>query len=223
MDLPNIGSVDLLVVLLDAHGIVRDGLESLIERADDLSVVGSVATVSDLSKCLHLIQVDVVVMGLIFDGNDGLRSIADLAAAHPGTRFLVLSQLPEAVYAERVLHAGGSGYVMKHVSATVLLDAVRRVAAGEVVVSSTAASHLLANFSKHSFNGEDDVFERLTDRELHVLGLVGQGHATAVIASQMGISKKTVGTFKERIKTKLSLTSSLQLSQAAMQRLGRFQ
>ena len=211
------------VVLLDSHAALRDDLECLIEGTDDLSVVGSVATVTDLSICLNFIQADVVVMGLVFDGADGLRCIADMSAAHPEIRILVLSQLPEAVCAERVLNAGASGYLMKHTSAADLFDGIRRIAVGEVVLSSTMASHLLVDFSKHSSKNEADVFDRLTDRELHVLHLVGQGHATARIADQMGISKQTVSTFKERIKTKLSLTSSLPLAQAAMQQLGSVQ
>ncbi len=213
---------NISVVLLDDHAVLCDGLEGLVEGTDDLSVVGSVAT-SDLSKCLDFIQADVVVMGLIFDGADGLRCITDMSAAHPGIRFLVLSQLPEDVYAERVLNAGASGYLMNTTETADLIDGIRRVAAGEVVVSSTIASHRLANFSKHSSTDETDVFDRLTDRELHVLHLVGQGHATARIADHMGISQKTVSTFKERIKSKLSLTSSLPRTQAAMPRLGYVQ
>ena len=162
-------------------------------------------------------------MELVFDGADGVRGLSDWARAHPEVKFLVLSQLPERVYAERVLNAGASGYLMKHTSAADLLDGIRRLAAGEVVVSQAMASHLLANFSNRGSGNESDAFGRLTARELHVLDLVGQGYATAHIAVQMGISKKTVSTFKERIKTKLSLTSSQQLAQAATQRLGGLQ
>ena len=135
---------NISVVLLDEHAMLRDELESLIEGTDDLSVVGSLATVADLSTCLHLIQVDVVVMGLVFDGADGLRCIANMSAVHPEIRVLVLSQLPEDVYAERALTAGGSGYLMKTSETADLLDGIRRVAAGEVVVSPTLASLQLA-------------------------------------------------------------------------------
>ena len=135
---------NISVVLLDEHSELRDELESLIEGTDDLSVVGSVATVADLSACLHLIQVDVVVMGLVFDGADGLRYIANMSAVHPEIRILVLSPLPEDVCAERALTDGASGYLMKTSETADLLDGIRRVAAGEVVVSPTLASLQLA-------------------------------------------------------------------------------
>lgn len=203
--------------------MVRDGLESLIERSEDISVVGSVATVAEQRACLHLAQVDVVVMGLILDGEDALRCISDWSQQYPDTRFLVLSQLPESIYAERVLQAGGCGYLMKDLPAGELLEGIRRAAAGEVVVSPSAASKLISNLSKKTTKQSVDAIEKLTDRELHVLGLVAQGHATSAIAVSMGISAKTVSTFKERIKEKLSLDSCQQLMQEAMQRLGRMQ
>jgi DNA-binding NarL/FixJ family response regulator len=132
------------VVLVDEHAVLRDELESLIEGTDDLSVVGSLATAAELPKCLHLIQADVVVMGLVFDGADGLRCIANMSAVHPEIRVLVLSPLPEDVCAERVLNAGASGYLTKTSETADLLDGIRRVAAGEVVISPTIASMQLA-------------------------------------------------------------------------------
>jgi two-component system invasion response regulator UvrY len=135
---------NISVVLLDDHAVLRDGLESLIEGTDDLSVVGSLATVADLSACLHLVQVDVVVMGLVLDGVDGLRCIANMSAVHPDFRVLVLSPLPEDVCAERALTAGASGYLMKTSETADLLNGIRRVAAREVVVSPTIASLQLA-------------------------------------------------------------------------------
>lgn len=213
----------ITVSLLDSHRIVRDGLQSLIERFDDLAVVGSAAKASELIDCMGAVQVDVVVMGLILDGEDGLRCIGDWSKAYPATRFLVLSQLPESIYAQRVLQAGGCGYLMKNIQADDLLDGIRRAAADEVVVSPSMVNHLITNLSKRTGQQRGDTFERLSDRELHVLSMVGQGHATAAIARGMGISHKTVSTFKERIKVKLALDTSQQLTQVAMQRLGRMQ
>ena len=135
---------NISIVLLDNDAVLRDGLESLIEGTDDLSVVGSLASAADLPKCLDFIQADVVVMGLVFDGTDGLRCLSDWSLAHPGIKFLVMSQLPEDVCAERALTAGASGYLMKTTETADLFDGIRRVAGGEIVVSPTIASLQLA-------------------------------------------------------------------------------
>ncbi|MGJ8638372.1 MAG: LuxR C-terminal-related transcriptional regulator [Opitutaceae bacterium] len=209
------------IALLDTHRILRDGLECLIAATEGLAVVGSVATVEDLSACMEVGHVDVVVMGLLLDGADGLNCLAELSVAHPATKFLALSQLPEGIYAQRVLQVGGSGYMMKNVTAAVLLAGIRRAAEGEIVVSEAIAGYLLHNLSKKNPKPEGDAWSRITDREILVLNLMGQGHTTAAIANQMGISPKTVSTYKERIKVKMSLENSLQLTQIALQSLGR--
>ena len=214
---------DISVVLLDDHAILRDGLERVLQAADGLHVIGSMGHPRELSKCLDLIQADVVVMGLVFDGSDGLRCIADCIQAYPETKILVLSQLPEAIYAQRVLNAGAHGYLMKNVSSLVVLDGIRKVVAGEVAVSPMVASQLLAQYTSRKKGAARNGIDQLSDRELHVLTLIGQGHTTANVAKNMGICKKTVDTFKERIKVKLSLQNSTQLAQVAAQHLGRLQ
>ncbi|KRP36010.1 MAG: hypothetical protein ABS34_09290 [Opitutaceae bacterium BACL24 MAG-120322-bin51] len=211
----------LTIALLDQHCILRTGLESLFGAIEELAVIGSVSRPHELSKCFDILQVDVVVMGLVFDGDDALRHITDWSESYPETKFLVLSQLPEMICARRVLDAGGNGYLMKGSCPSAIIDGVHRVAAGGVVVSASIAGQLLTDFSKRTTRDEADCFDRLTDRELHVLSLIGQGHATAAIATEMDISNNTVSTCKERLKTKLSLNSSQQLMQIALQRLGR--
>lgn len=214
---------DISVVLLDDHAVLRDGLERILEATDGLSVVGSMGSPSELSKCFDCLQADVVVMGLVFEECDALRCIADCAAAHPNVKILVLSQLPEMVYAQRVLNVGAHGYLMKSVTVDVVLDGIRKVVAGEVAVSSTVAGQLLAQYTSRKKGTEKNGIDQLSDRELHALTLIGQGYTTANIAKNMGICKKTVDSFKERIKVKLSLQNSTQLAQAAVQHLGRLQ
>ena len=104
---------------------------------------------------------------------------------------LVLSQLPEGIYAQRVLNAGAHGFLMKSVSLiTLVLDGIRKVVAGEVAVSPTVANQLLAQYTSRNKGAERNGIDQLSDRELHVLTLIGQGHTTASVASSMGISKK---------------------------------
>lgn len=217
------GQKCISVVLVEDHSVLRDGLAHLLKAEPDMDIVGSLACPKELVKCLGHIQADVVVLGLLFPGDDGLRCIADFSKAYPQTNLLVLSQLSEETYAQRVLNAGARGYLMKTVTTDVLLAAIRTVANGEVAVSSRVSSRLLSCFASKSELDDRDGMDRLTDRELHVLTLIGQGHTNAAVASSMGISKKTVDSFKERIKAKLSLQNSTQLAQVAVQHLERVQ
>jgi DNA-binding NarL/FixJ family response regulator len=211
----------LSIALLDQHYILRNELESLFEAIEELAVVGSFSRPKELSNCFNSLQVDVAVMGLVFDGDDALGHITDWSNSHPETKVLVLSQLPEMICARRVLDSGGNGYLMKKCSPSALIDGVHRVAAGGVVVSRQIADQLMTDFHKCSTRDEAGCFDQLTDRELYVLSLIGQGHTTAAIATEMNLCKKAVSSCKEGLKTKLSLNSSQQLMQIALQCLGR--
>lgn len=203
---------------------MRDGLEHLFDAVDGFSVLGSFSTPKAMTQCLEAFQVDVVVMEVLFGGCDVLREIAEWSREYTDTQILVLSQFPEEVYAERVLSAGARGYLMKDHPSSALIEGVRKVNQGEVALSATMANRLLSNYSrkKNLTNTEPHAeLAALSDREILVLTLVGQGYPTARIAEEMGISKKTVSTFKERIKVKLALENSIQLSQVAMQWFGR--
>ena len=197
----------LSIALLNQHCILRDELEALFGGIEDLAVVGSVSRPKELSKCFNILQVDVVVMGLVFDGDDALREITDWSESHPKTKFLVLSELPEMICARRVLDAGGNGYLMKGSSPSALIDGVYRVAAGGVVASASIVDQLLTDFSKRTTRNEMRCFDQLTAPELHVLSLVGQGHANAAIATKMDLSKEAVSTCKECLKACLLYTS----------------
>lgn len=210
------------IALVDEHAVLRDAFGRLL-LDEGFKVVGNFSSPAEFAAIQGCDHVDVIVMGLIFSGFDGLRCIADWSKEFTNTRILVLSQLPEMTYAERVLNAGASGYLMKSASLDTVMAAVHRVAQREVAVSRQVANRLLARAtSRFQLDGRDDL-DCLSDRELHVLSLVGQGYANASIAAEMGVSKKTVDSFKERIKSKLSLSNSAQLAQAAAQYLGRFQ
>jgi DNA-binding NarL/FixJ family response regulator len=211
----------LSIALLDQHYILRNQLELLFRAMEELAVVGSFSWPKELSNCFNSVRVDVVVMGLIFDGDDALGHLTDWSESHPKTKFLVLSQLPETICARRVLDAGGNGYLMKNCSPGALIDGVHRVAAGGVVVSPRIADQLMRDFRNCSTHDEASSFDQLTDHELYVLSLIGQGHTTAAIATEMNLSKKAVSSCKEGLKMKLSLNTSQQLMQIALQCLGR--
>lgn len=212
-------SISLL--MLDSHRLFTAGLESLIRGVDDISVVGCIQSPRELSASIGLFQVDVIVMGLDFENFDPFRSIPDWRKEHPGGRLLVLSGHDEEIYAERLIRAGASGYISKSSEFEDLLDAIRRVAKGELAVSPTIARHLLNNYTGNaSSRDKNKDLSALTDRELQVLTLIAKGCSTVTIANQMSIGKKTVDTYKERIKSKLSIQTSMQLTQYAGRVIG---
>lgn len=205
--------IDLAII--DRHSVLRDGLETLLDSAEGITVSSTFPSPVDAGEWLRDFRVDVLLTDIFFDGIDMLHCIADWAKEYAETRVLALSQYPEQVYAERVLNAGGAGYLMKDVASTELVRAVRQVHGGEIAVSPIMANRLLKNYSRWGNANCREELDLLSNREMLVLTLIGQGLANAKIAEQMGVSKKTVCTFKERIKQKLSLANSVELSQAA--------
>lgn len=211
---------ELSLVLIDNHCVLRDGLQSLFDSVPEFSVAAAFSSPVELPSCIDLNRVDVIVTELSFDEVDILCCIGDWARAFPGTKTLVLSQYPESIYAERSLNAGAAGYLMKDTPTARLIEAVREVYNGRPVLSSAMSNQLLGNFSKWRNENPGD-FDCLSDRELMVTTLIGQGRTTAQIAHALGINKKTVSTYKEQIKDKLLLDSCMQLTQIALQKFGR--
>jgi len=160
-------------------------------------------------------------MDVTFSGFDPFRVLADWTKEYVDLRFLVLSGYSEKIYAERLIRAGASGYISKNTDLDNLVESIKQVAEGELAVSPRTARKLLNAYrGRVTSKGYVGGVEALTDRELQVLGLIAQGMSTTQIASDMGIGKKTVDTFKERIKSKLLLQTSLQLAQYAGRALG---
>ena len=203
------GKARLMVV--DDHPSVCQGLADLIDSQGDLSCC---ATAGDLAKAEEAIvaqKPDLVLLDLRLGQADGLESIKALKSRFEKLRILVISQFDETVYAERSLRAGAMGYLMKDKASEEVLGAVRSVLAGQVYLSHTMSNRLLkANFVGYSSPRSASV-EKLTDRELHVLQLLGIGTSTRNIAEHMHLSIKTVETYREHLKNKLNLSNSTEL------------
>lgn len=205
------------VLILDSLRLSGLGLACLLKECSDFEIVGNEQCPKRLPDYFNLMKVDVVLMEVAYLKGDPFRFVADWSREYPGVRFFVLAAYPEAVYAERMIRAGASGYLEKTVEPEQLVGAVRRVMSGEVVVSPVIAQRMLSAMSGNR-GGQKDVSSgaaALTDRELQVLAYVAQGASTSEIAQLMGIGVKTVDSYKERIKSKLALKNSVQLIQAA--------
>jgi DNA-binding NarL/FixJ family response regulator len=204
------------VFIADDHPIVRQGLAQLIEHEPDLTVCGEAASVAEAQASLTQIRPDVVIVDLSLHDSDGLELIKDIRAAHGQLPVLVLSMHDEKIYAERLLSAGANGYIMKQAPADQLLVALRRVLAGGIYVSEQVGASMIERFAVGGLRRNADPIERLSNRELQVLNLIGRGRSTREIADQLHLSIKTVESHRQRIKKKLNLSTSPQLVQFAV-------
>ena len=202
---------------MDDHPIVRQGLALLINREPDLTVCGDAEEAGSALQRIEEMKPDLVVVDISLNGPDGLDLLKNIRARHPNLPVLILSMLDESLYAERALRAGASGYIMKQEATERVLVAIRRILGGDIYVSDRMANRML-----HQIRGGNQVEQRspiagLTDRELEVFRLIGEGHGTRQIAEELHISVKTVESYQAHIKDKLSLKNARELVQRAIQ------
>lgn len=199
------------VLVVDDHPIVCQGLADLIDSQNDLFCCAGVQDIWKAQEAVIAQKPDVVLLDLRLGQADGLESIKTLKSRFESLRIVVISQFDEAVYAERSLRAGAKGYVMKNQATEEVIGAIRMVLAGQVYLSRAMTNRVLqTNFTGKSSPLATSV-EKLTDRELHVLQLLGIGTSTRKIAGQMNLSIKTVETYREHLKQKLGLSNSTEL------------
>lgn len=210
------GQKKACVLVVDDHPLVRSGLSQIINQQSDVCCAAEADSPAEALKTLSHLTPDLVLLDLRLKNSDGLEFIKFLKSQHPSVRILVLSQFDEELYAERVLRAGANGYIMKDNATDEVLKAIRAILAGEIYLSTAMTSHLLKKTLTSRLHRGNDV-ERLTDRELHVLQLLGAGLSTRRIAEQMKLSVKTIETYREHLKYKLDLESAATLVQYATQ------
>lgn len=196
--------------------MVRERLCQLIDQQPDLVVSGESDNAREALDCIRENGPDIVVVDLTLRNSSGLDLIKDLKAQELGVPVLVLSMHDESLYAERVLRAGALGYVSKQESSREILEAIRKVINRQIHLSGEMAAVLLKRMIGGSASPGSPL-ERLADRELQVFQMIGEGKGTVRIAEILGVSVKTVETYRARIKEKLHLEDAVQLLRAAMQ------
>ncbi|HKT74455.1 MAG TPA: response regulator transcription factor [Steroidobacteraceae bacterium] len=208
------GATQRRVLIVDDHPIVRQGLRRMIELEPDLVVCGEVQTEREARTAIRTMAPDVVIVDISLAQGDGLELVRDVHAQQPELPMLVLSMHDELIYAERLLAAGASGYIMKQAASDQLLIALRQVLAGETYISQTLATNL---GSSDAVGGTGtDPIDRLSNRELQVLSLIGRGQSSRQAAEALGLSVKTVETHRQSLKRKLNLATNAQLLQYAI-------
>lgn len=204
------------VLLVDDHPIMRHGLAQLIRAEEGLDVCGDAGTATDGLRAVGEYKPDLVVVDLTLPDKNGLELLKDIQAMHPGTLCIVLSMHDESVYAERALRAGARGYVMKEAAADHLVGAIRRVLGGGIYVSETMASRMLEGITSSRSKPTTSLIDRLTDRELEILEMIGKGVATKHIADRLKISARTVEAHRAHIKEKIGITDGAALVRFAV-------
>ena len=205
------------ILVVDDHPIIRQGLALLIDREPDLVVCGEAEEASGAMHVLASSRPDFVIIDISLNGPDGLDLLKHIRTTHPHLPVLILSMHDESIYAERALRAGANGYIMKQEATGRVLDAVRRILGGEIYVSDRVAAKMLKHYITGSGTVRNSSVADLSDRELEVFRLIGEGHGTRQIAEQLHISIKTVESYQAHIKEKLSLRSARELMQHAIQ------
>jgi DNA-binding NarL/FixJ family response regulator len=205
------------ILVVDDHPLVREGFASRISAQPDMQICGEAADVEEGLAAFNATMPDLTIVDLSLKAGHGLDLIKEIAARAPKAKMLVVSAFDESLYAERALRAGAMGYLGKQECRENVIDAIRTVLSGRRYLSPQMTERLLG----HAIGGRDseqtDVSEKLSDRELQVFQLIGQGLSTGAIAKQLRRSPHTIDTHREKIKTKLNLKTGAELTQRAVQ------
>ena len=193
------------VFIVDDHCILREGLSHLINSEEDLVICGEADNISDAFQSITAHKPDIAIVDISLGDGSGIRLIENLIYSNRSFLILVLSMHDETEYAERCLKSGARGYIMKQESSMKLLLALRTILDGGIYVSDELNEKLLHKFVNNKFEDSDSPTKLLSNRELEVYQLIGQGLKKHDIAEQLSLSVKTVETYVEHIKIKMQL------------------
>lgn len=204
------------ILIVDDHPMMREGLAQLIDHESDLSAAFQASTAGQALQAVASCKPDLALIDISLPDKNGLELIKDLQTLYPDLPTLVVSMHDESLYAERVLRAGGRGYIMKQEGGKKLMTAIRQVLNGQIYVSEKVSSKILEGFSGRRPDSVHSPVERLSDREFEVFQLIGQGQGTRQIADQLHLSVKTVEVHRANIKRKLELRAANELVRYAI-------
>jgi len=205
------------VLVIDDHPIVRQGLALLIDREADLSVCGEAEGAHSAFHAIATLRPDIVLLDISLNGPDGLDVLKEIRMKTGSLPVLILSMHDESIYAERAMRAGANGYIMKQEATEKVLVAIRRILQGGVYLSDRLTNTMLQQFVHGTWAPKTSPLVTLTDRELEVFRLIGEGHGTRQIADELHLSVKTIESYQAHIKEKLSLRNARELVQHAIE------
>ena len=205
------------VLIVDDHPIVRQGLRSLVDQEDDLKVCGEAGNAGDAMDAIARLKPDLLLVDISLKGPDGLELTKSVRSLSDDLPILIVSMHDETLYAERVLRAGANGYIMKEEVAQSVVKAARKVLNGDIYISDRMRQKVLRGVAGRRNQSASSSIERLSDRELEVFRLIGQGLGTRQIADNLHLSVKTIETYRAHIKEKLGLSNATELVRQAVQ------
>lgn len=205
------------IIIVEDHPLVCEGLNALISSQPGLEVVGQADDAPRAIRLVEETQPDIVIVDISLKHGNGIELIKRVKAKHQNVQLIVSSMHDEELYAERALRAGAMGYVHKHEGSRKILDAIDAVLAGRIFVSDRVSNRVLSQMAHGQEAVEQSPVSQLSDRELQVFELIGQGQSTRQIAEKLHLSPKTVERYRENIKQKLNLPNAVALVRHATQ------
>jgi DNA-binding NarL/FixJ family response regulator len=204
------------VIIVDDHPLFRDRLSQLINHELDMQVCEESETAEQAIQLIRVLTPDLVIVDITLKGSSGLELIKGIRALSIATPILVLSMHEESLYAERALRAGATGYITKDQAADEVLGAIRRVLMGEIYLSDKMTSVFLRSLTLARAKSMPRSVDKLADRELEVLELIGRGNTTRQIADKLQLGAATVDTYRARIKEKMNFQNATELQHFAI-------
>jgi len=204
------------ILIVDDHPIFRKGIAMLLEHERDIIICGEAETAAQAMGLVDQQDFDLVIADISLKDINGIELVKSLKALRPQLPVLVLSMHDESLYAERALRAGARGYLMKQAPPDQVVSAIRQVLRGERYLSAAANLLMLNSFVGGRSSSKSSV-EKLSDRELEIFELLGQGRGTSQIAHDLCLSVKTIEAHRSHIKAKLGITTAPELVRAAVE------
>ncbi len=205
------------ILVVDDHPTMRDGLAACISNEPDLTVCGEAEDIDEALRLVGELNPDLVIVDISLKTGHGIDLIKQVRARYSKTKMLVHSMYEESVYAERALQAGALGYLNKQTARETLVSAIRSVLAGKTCLSPEMTDRILKSRVGGMIEPGKSPVTGLSDRELEVLTLIGQGQTTRAIANQLHLSIHTIDTYREKLKIKLDLANGTALNRYAVQ------
>ncbi|HVN70941.1 MAG TPA: response regulator transcription factor [Desulfomonilia bacterium] len=204
------------ILIVDDHPIFRHGLGQLISQEDDLTVCGEAEDYHGAMNAVEALKPDMVVVDITLKDMSGIDLIKEVHKYHKGLPMLVISMHDESLYAERAFRAGARGYVMKQEASESVVQAIRQVLSGGIYASRRVTENILTRFIEGTGEPSESPLKELTDREIEVFQLIGEGLSISEIGQRLHLSVKTIGTYRERLKEKLNLKNATELLRYAL-------
>lgn len=204
------------ILVVEDHPIFRLGLAELINQEEDLEAFGKARNVDQAILEIEALTPDLIIADISLDNSDGLDLVKHVRNLPGQIPILVLSMHDEYLYAQRALAAGAKGYIMKQEAMEVVITAIHQLLEGKIYLNERVKEHILSTLSTPQAARQKAPADRLTDRELQVFKMIGKGFSSREIAERLFLSIKTIGTYRERIKEKLSLKHANELVRCAV-------